>query len=400
MADPRQTLHDLIRRFGTSLAEDSLRCKGMLRDLCGSSKREIAGLVAAIDEKVTRELLKPHPLPVSLRANMIIRLETHRGLAPDLAVWTVDTWGLVLGVWTQADLDQFPPIAPQPSSTPPPVTNQSPEPILDLPVVEVEPPQLDLTQDLPLTAIDRQRGVTKAIVLDDGKRLEVNLPGGLSVGQQIRLQGQGKRDPVTGAVGDVYLVVKEQVIQAPPPSPPPQPSSPVGTGNLSFDLPNNGGKLELIAVPAGTLVMEGGHRVQLPAFHIGKYPVTQRQYQAVMGQNPSKFSGQNNPVEQVSWHDAQEFCTKLTQILKRQGGYAVSLPSETMWEWAARGATKSKGYTYAGSNDLDEVGWYGEGYQSGTHPVGQKKPNELGIYDMSGNVWEWCQDYWITGQKL
>jgi len=241
MADPRQTLHDLIRRFGTSLAEDSLRCKGMLRDLCGSSKREIAGLVAAIDEKVTRELLKPHPLPVSLRANMIIRLETHRGLAPDLAVWTVDTWGLVLGVWTQADLDQFPPIAPQPSSTPPPVTNQSPEPILDLPVVEVEPPQLDLTQDLPLTAIDRQRGVTKAIVLDDGKRLEVNLPGGLSVGQQIRLQGQGKRDPVTVAVGYVYLVVKEQVIQAPPPSPPPQPSSPVGTGNLSFDLPNNGG---------------------------------------------------------------------------------------------------------------------------------------------------------------
>ena len=119
MADPRQTLHELIRRFGTSLAEDSLRCKGMLRDLCGSSKREIAGLVAAIEEKVTTELLKPHPIPVSLRANMIIRLETHRGLAPDLAMWTVDTWGLVLGVWTQAELDQFPPIAPPPSSTTP-----------------------------------------------------------------------------------------------------------------------------------------------------------------------------------------------------------------------------------------------------------------------------------------
>ncbi|MGA1411779.1 MAG: hypothetical protein ACO37W_18845, partial [Prochlorotrichaceae cyanobacterium] len=80
MGDPRQTLHDLIRRFGTSLAEDSQRCKGMLRDLCGSSKREIAGLVAAIEEKIPAELMKPHPLLVSLRANMIRRLEDHRAL--------------------------------------------------------------------------------------------------------------------------------------------------------------------------------------------------------------------------------------------------------------------------------------------------------------------------------
>ncbi|MEY2979009.1 MAG: hypothetical protein RLZZ435_3148 [Cyanobacteriota bacterium] len=172
------------------------------------------------------------------------------------------------------------------------------------------------------------------------------------------------------------------------------------TENLTFDLPNNGGQLELIAVPAGTLVMEGGHRVQLPAFHIGKYPVTQRQYQAVMGQNPSRFSGQNNPVERVIWHDAQEFSTELTEILKRQGGYEVNLPSETMWEWAARGATKSKGYTYAGSNNLDEVGWYDGNSGRQTHPVGQRQPNELGIYDMSGNVWEWCKDNWTGSTNV
>ncbi len=404
MADPRQTLHDLIRRFGTSLAEDSLRCKGMLRDLCGSSKREIAGLVAAIDEKVTTELLKPHPIPVSLRANMIIRLETHRGLAPDLAMWTVDTWGLVLGVWTQAELDQFPPIASQSTSTTPPVKTSGASPVLDLPVVEVEPPQLDIIQDLPLTASDRQRGVKKAIVLDDnGKRLEVNLPGGLSVGQQIRLQGQGKRDPVTGTVGDLYLVVKEQApsqvatLQTPKTSSPVPSSSPAsGVSNLTnkgFDLPNNGGRLELIAVPGGTLVMEGGHRVNLKPFLLGKYPVTQRQYQAVMGKNPSLFKGDlERPMENVNWPDAIAFCQKLSQFL----GETIELPSETQWEWAARGATQSKGYTYAGSNNLDEVGWYTDNSGNTTHPVGQKKPNELGIYDMSGNIREWCMDNWTV----
>ena len=125
MADPRQTLQDLIRRFGTSLAEEPQRCKGMLMDLCGSSRREIAGLVVAIEEKITTELMKPHPIVVSLRANMILRLENNRGLAPDIAMWTVDTWGLVLGTWTQADLDSFPPMRGYSSGPPQPQPRQA-----------------------------------------------------------------------------------------------------------------------------------------------------------------------------------------------------------------------------------------------------------------------------------
>ena len=208
MADPRQTLQDLIRRFGTSLAGEPQRCKGMLMDLCGSSRREIAGLVVAIEEKITTELMKPHPIVVSLRANMILRLVNNRGLDHELAVWTVDTWGLVLGTWTQAELDSFPPMRGYSPVTNPVTTPRSETPI-DLAAVVVEPPNLDRSQDLLLTATECQRGVTKTIVLDSGKRLEVKVPAGVKVGQRVRLRGHGAVDPVTGAVGDVYLVVQE-----------------------------------------------------------------------------------------------------------------------------------------------------------------------------------------------
>ncbi|MEK7263456.1 MAG: formylglycine-generating enzyme family protein, partial [Bacteroidota bacterium] len=132
------------------------------------------------------------------------------------------------------------------------------------------------------------------------------------------------------------------------------------------------------------------HRVTVDDFYIGKYVVTQKEWEAVMGNNPSNFQGDNLPVEQVSWDDVQEFLQKLST----KTGKNYRLPTEAEWEYAARGGHKSSGNTYSGSNRIDNVAWYDGNSNSQTHTVGTKQPNELGIYDMTGNVWEWCSDWY------
>jgi formylglycine-generating enzyme required for sulfatase activity len=134
------------------------------------------------------------------------------------------------------------------------------------------------------------------------------------------------------------------------------------------------------------------HTVTLSSFYIGKYEVTQAQWESVMGSNPSNFKGcANCPVENVSWNDVQDFISKLNA----KTGKKYRLPTEAEWEYAARGGSSSRGYKYAGSNEIAAVAWYDvNSNDKKTHPVGQKSPNELGIYDMSGNVREWCSDWY------
>ena len=165
----------------------------------------------------------------------------------------------------------------------------------------------------------------------------------------------------------------------------------------------NGVSFEMVRVEGGTFHMgatseqEGEaysdekpvHSVTLSSYYIGKTEVTQALWQAVMGSNPSNFKGADLPVECVSWNDCQEFIQKLNRLTGRN----FRLPTEAEWEFACRGGNNSRGYKYSGSNNLGSVAWYSCGK---TRPVGTKAPNELGIYDMTGNVWEWCSDWYAN----
>ncbi len=164
----------------------------------------------------------------------------------------------------------------------------------------------------------------------------------------------------------------------------------------------NGVSFNMIAVEGGDFhlgadILDGRdsdlkpmHRVTISSFSIGETEVTQALWKAVMGDNPSENLGKNRPVEQVSWEDCQQFISKLNAAT----GQNFRLPTEAEWEYAARGGNKSKYTEYSGSSNINDVAWYFDNSDFETHPVAQKRPNELGIYDMTGNVGEWCQDWY------
>ena len=166
----------------------------------------------------------------------------------------------------------------------------------------------------------------------------------------------------------------------------------------TIDL-GSGVKLEMIAIPGGSFLMgsedfddtnKSVHPVTLSPFHIGKFQVTQAQWQAVMKTNPSHFKGDNLPVENVSWNEAVSFCEKLS----KQTGQTYRLPTEAEWEYACLAGSTGK---YCFGDDealLKDYAWYNKNSGDKTHPVGEKLPNNWGLYDMHGNVWEWCSDWY------
>ncbi len=201
---------------------------------------------------------------------------------------------------------------------------------------------------------------------------------------------------------DIEIVSSPIAIQSPPLKPQPTPEPPVTSSPVLPPTFRNTIGMEFVLIPAGEFLMglENGadhekpvHRVQISKpFYLGKYQVTQEQWQTVMGHNPSRFTGDlNRPVENVSWNDAQEF---LQRLAKKEQGKTYRLPTEAEWEYACRAGSTGK-YCFGDEEaKLKEYGWYEENSGMRTYPVGQLTSNAWGLYDMHGNVWEWVQDWY------
>jgi len=229
--------------------------------------------------------------------------------------------------------------------------------------------------------------------------VELRADGYTSRKERVSIE-EGKTFSLTGSLEKPVSAIAQS---STPQSSTPQSSSVSGSAVERFTV--DGVLFNMVRVDGGTFQMgatseqgsdaydweKPAHQVTLSSYYIGETEVTQELWQAVMGSNPSYYKGANLPVERVSWNDCQDFIRKLNAKTGRQ----FRLPTEAEWEYAARGGRKSQGYKYSGSNTIDDVAWYDKTTNGeGTRDVKTKQANELGLYDMSGNVYEWCEDWY------
>ncbi len=405
---PRQLLAQRLATHGVALCDQRRRCINLLRDdLQGTCEAELNVLLLTLQHGIVHDLraaLQTPTLPVALLLpQMTQRLRRKVPLDEVAARWGVESWAVALGI---ALPPPTPPVpapspAPAPAAPRPPavVPGAAPRGPASPRVTPASPPP-----PAPAPLAPRRWG---RVVLQALLTLALGLLAGWQIGvqavQEARQQVERDRKQLAQDRRAFEAMTAVPVAPSPPPAPPAQPPPPAPAPPAVPAAPTvppaNSLGMAFVRIPAGTFQMGSStgdtdekpvHTVRISkAFDLGKYEVTQAQWQQVMGSNPSQLKGDNLPVESVSWEDVQQFLTKLNA---REPGAGYRLPTEAEWEYTAR-AGSSAAYSFGDDvKQLSIYAWYRDNASGTTHPVGQKRSNAWGLYDMHGNVWEWVQD--------
>ena len=364
---PRQKLCELLAKHGHGLCDDAKKLEGLLKDvLRNEHKRETFVLISALPEGVAHELRssKSGMPPAALAAKLARQLCDNLALDEAAAQWSVESWALALGI--EITSPKAVPVKRVGSVN---MTGATPVPSVDV--------------DLAALAMQHRENARQ----DQVKALDAAIQDAVHKGRLRFLRSQVqellKLQPRRDDMRRLLEVLPDE-------------------SDLPREFTNSIG-MRFVLIEPGEFMMGSNeandekppHLVAITQpFYLGVYPVTQAEYQAVMGTNPSRFTGNARlPVEQVSWNDAAACAQKLSQLsaeLSRELTYR--LPTEAEWEYACRAGSTGKWCFGNQESQLGDYAWFVGNSRSRTHPVGEKKPNAWGLHDMHGNVWEWCQD--------